>query len=126
MISPNCIKIHNISVASGMPRRMSSMLSGVKWSSDRRGINARTVLYFGCGDRFFNIIVLYMEEEGRYKPRSRKEKTPEQLQVLAMAREKAQLVIQEKAKIIKQMEDPEPPEEPEESPPPPRERPRVP
>ena len=23
-----------------------------KWSSDRRGINARTVLYFGCGDRF--------------------------------------------------------------------------
>lgn len=60
-----------------------------------------------------------MEEEGRYKPRSRKEKTPEQLQVLAMAREKAQLVIQEKAKIKKQMEDPEPPEEPEEPPPPP-------
>ena len=54
-----------------------------------------------------------MEEEGRYKPRSRKEKTPEQLQVLAMAREKAQLVIQEKAKLKKQMEAPPPPEEPE-------------
>ena len=54
-----------------------------------------------------------MEEEGRYKPRSRKEKTPEQLQVLAMAREKAQLVIQEKAKLKKQMEAPPPPGEPE-------------
>ena len=54
-----------------------------------------------------------MEEEGRYKPRSRKEKTPEQLQVLAMAREKAQLVIQEKAKLKYQMESPSPPEEPE-------------
>ena len=65
-----------------------------------------------------------MEEEGRYKPRSRKEKTPEQLQVLAMAREKAQLVIQEKAKLKKQMESPEEPvespaEEPSPPPPPP-------
>ena len=60
------------------------------------------------------------EEEGRYKPRSRKEKTPEQLQVLAMAREKAQLVIQEKAKLKKQMESPEEPvESPAEEPPPP-------
>ena len=57
-----------------------------------------------------------MEEEGRYKPRSRKEKTPEQLQVLAMAREKAQLVIQEKAKLKKQMESPEEPEAPAEEP----------
>ena len=65
-----------------------------------------------------------MEEEGRYKPRSRKEKTPEQLQVLAMAREKAQLVIQEKAKLKKQMESSEEPvespaEEPLPPPPPP-------
>ena len=61
-----------------------------------------------------------MEEEGRYKPRSRKEKTPEQLQVLAMAREKAQLVIQEKAKLKKQMESPEEPvESPAEEPLPP-------
>ena len=61
-----------------------------------------------------------LEEEGRYKPRSRKEKTPEQLQVLAMAREKAQIVIQEKAKLKKQMETPEEPvESPAEEPLPP-------
>ena len=78
-------------------------------------------------------------EEGRYKSRGRKERTPEQLKVLAMAREKAKLVIAEKTKIKKEMadkkedppptvspptepEDPEPIEDPEpvvEPPPPP-------
>ena len=35
----------------------------------------------------------------RYKSRGRKERTPEQLKVLAMAREKARLVIAERTKI---------------------------
>ena len=35
-------------------------------------------------------------DDGRYKSRGRKERTPEQLKVLAMAREKAKLVIQER------------------------------
>ena len=56
-------------------------------------------------------------EEGRYKSRGRKERTPEQLKVLAMAREKAKLVIAEKTKIKKEMADPpptvSPPTEPE-------------
>ena len=60
-------------------------------------------------------------DDGRYKSRGRKERTPEQLKVLAMAREKAKLVIAEKTKIKKEMaraelpvEDsvPEPVEEP--------------
>ena len=52
-------------------------------------------------------------EEGRYKSRGRKERTPEQLKVLAMAREKAKLVIAEKTKIKKEMASaPEPVEEP--------------
>ena len=52
-------------------------------------------------------------EDGRYKSRGRKERTPEQLKVLAMAREKAKLVIAEKTKIKKEMASvPEPVEEP--------------
>ena len=35
----------------------------------------------------------------RYKPRGRKERTPAQLAVLAQAREKAKIVIAERAKI---------------------------
>ena len=42
-------------------------------------------------------------EDGRYKSRGRKERSPEQLKVLAMAREKAKLVIAEKTKIKKEM-----------------------
>ena len=42
-------------------------------------------------------------DDGRYKSRGRKERTPEQLKVLAMAREKAKLVIQERTKIKKEM-----------------------
>ena len=60
-------------------------------------------------------------DDGRYKSRGRKERTPEQLKVLAMAREKAKLVIAEKTKIKKEMaraelpvEDSAPPTEPEE------------
>jgi len=45
-------------------------------------------------------------EEGRYKSRGRKERTPEQLKVLAMAREKAKLVIAEKTKIKREMKEP--------------------
>ena len=52
-------------------------------------------------------------DDGRYKSRGRKERTPEQLKVLAMAREKAKLVIAEKTKIKKEMANP-PPTEPEE------------
>jgi hypothetical protein len=59
-------------------------------------------------------------DDGRYKSRGRKERTPEQLKVLAMAREKAKLVIAEKTKIKKEMASapeevsvPEPVEEPE-------------
>ena len=53
----------------------------------------------------------------RYKSRGRKERTPEQLKVLEMAREKARLVIAERTKIKREMEDPpptvSPPPEPE-------------
>ena len=56
----------------------------------------------------------------RYKSRGRKERTPEQLKVLEMAREKARLVIAERTKIKREMEDPSEPEpaEPEETEPP--------
>lgn len=53
----------------------------------------------------------------RYKSRGRKERTPEQLKVLEMAREKARLVIAERTKIKREMADPpptvSPPPEPE-------------
>ena len=54
----------------------------------------------------------------RYKSRGRKERTPEQLKVLEMAREKARLVIAERTKIKREMEEtvslpPEPEAEPE-------------
>ena len=39
----------------------------------------------------------------RYKSRGRKERTPEQLKVLEMAREKARLVIAERTKIKREM-----------------------
>ena len=58
-----------------------------------------------------------MSDPDRYKSRGRKERTPEQLKVLEMAREKARLVIAERTKIIREMEDPPPPE-PEETEPP--------
>ena len=45
-------------------------------------------------------------DDGRYKSRGRKERTPEQLKILAMAREKAKLVIQERTKIKKEMAEP--------------------
>ena len=51
-------------------------------------------------------------DDGRYKSRGRKERTPEQLKILAMAREKAKLVIQERTKIKKEMTEPAPVEEP--------------
>ena len=55
----------------------------------------------------------------RYKSRGRKERTPEQLKVLEMAREKARLVIAERTKIKREMEETEPePPEPEETEPP--------
>ena len=44
----------------------------------------------------------------RYKSRGRKERTPEQLKVLDMAREKARLVIAERTKIKREMEETEP------------------
>ena len=50
-------------------------------------------------------------DDGRYKSRGRKERTPEQLKILAMAREKAKLVIQERTKIKKEMAKPFPVEE---------------
>jgi hypothetical protein len=40
-----------------------------------------------------------MSDPDRYKSRGRKERTPEQLKVLEMAREKARLVIAERTKI---------------------------
>ena len=52
----------------------------------------------------------------RFKSRGRKERTPKQLKVLEMAREKARLVIAERTKIKREMEDPPP--EPEETEPP--------
>ncbi len=60
-----------------------------------------------------------MSDPDRYKSRGRKERTPKQLKVLAMAREKARLVIAERTKIKREMEEPEetepptPPPEPE-------------
>ena len=54
----------------------------------------------------------------RYKSRGRKERTPEQLKVLEMAREKARLVIAERTKIKREMEEPNPPPEAEPNPPP--------
>ena len=58
-----------------------------------------------------------MSDPDRYKSRGREERTPEQLKVLEMAREKARLVIAERTKIKREMEEPEPPE-PEETEPP--------
>ena len=56
----------------------------------------------------------------RYKSRGRKERTPEQLKVVEMAREKATLVIAERTKIKREMEETEPRPEtmPEETEPP--------
>jgi len=66
-----------------------------------------------------------MSDPDRYKSRGRKERTPEQLKVLAMAREKARLVIAERTKIKREMEEtvspppePAPAPEPEETEPP--------
>ena len=61
-----------------------------------------------------------MSDPDRYKSRGRKERTPEQLKVLEMAREKARLVIAERTKIKREMEAPPEPEpaEPEEAEPP--------
>jgi len=55
----------------------------------------------------------------RYKSRGRKERTPAQLAVLTQAREKARIVIAERAKLnaLAKKEDSEP--EPEDVPPPP-------
>ena len=58
-----------------------------------------------------------MSDPDRYKSRGRKERTPEQLKVLEMAREKARLVIAERTKIKREMEAPPEPE-PEETEPP--------
>ena len=58
-----------------------------------------------------------MSDPDRYKSRGRKERTPEQLKVLEMAREKARLVIAERTKIKREMEETEP-AEPEETEPP--------
>ena len=62
-----------------------------------------------------------MSDPDRYKSRGRKERTPEQLKVLAMAREKARLVIAERTKIKREMAEPPPepePTEPKETEPP--------
>ena len=59
-----------------------------------------------------------MSDPDRYKSRGRKERTPEQLKVLEMAREKARLVIAERTKIKREMEETEPEPEPEETEPP--------
>ena len=58
-------------------------------------------------------------DPNRYKSRGRKERTPEQLKVLEMAREKARLVIAECTKIKHEMEAPPEPEETEPPTPPP-------
>ena len=58
-----------------------------------------------------------MSDPDRYKSRGRKDRPPEQLKVLEMAREKARLVIAERTKIKREMT--EPPPEPEETEPPP-------
>ena len=59
-----------------------------------------------------------MSDPNRFKSRGRKERTPEQLKVLEMAREKARLVIAERTKIKREMEETEPAPEPEPNPPP--------
>ena len=51
-----------------------------------------------------------MSDPDRYKSRGRKERTPEQLKVLEMAREKARLVIAERTKIKREMKAPPEPE----------------
>ena len=58
-----------------------------------------------------------MSDADRYKSRGRKERTPEQLKVLEMAREKARLVIAERTKIKREMEAPPEPEPKETEPP---------
>ena len=60
-----------------------------------------------------------MSDPDRFKSRGRKERTPEQLKVLEMAREKARLVIAERTKIKREMEAPPEPEETEPPTPPP-------
>ena len=60
-----------------------------------------------------------MSDPNRFKSRGRKERTPEQLKVLEMAREKARLVIAERTKIKREMEAPPEPEETEPPTPPP-------
>ena len=62
-----------------------------------------------------------MSDPDRYKSRGRKERTPEQLKVLEMAREKARLVIAERTKIKREMEAPPEPEPEPEPPAPPTE-----
>ena len=61
-----------------------------------------------------------MSDPNQYKSRGRKERTPEQLKVLEMAREKARLVIAERTKIKREMGETEPESapEPEETEPP--------
>ena len=49
-----------------------------------------------------------MSDPDRYKSRGRKERTPEQLKILEMAREKARLVIAERTKIKREMTEPPP------------------
>ena len=56
-------------------------------------------------------------DPNRYKSRGRKERTPEQLKVLEMAREKARLVIAERTKIKREMGAPPEPEPAETEPP---------
>ena len=51
-----------------------------------------------------------MSDPDRYKSRGQKERTPEQLKVLEMAREKARLVIAERTKIKREMKAPPEPE----------------
>ena len=60
-------------------------------------------------------------DPNRYKSRGRKERTPEQLKVLEMARQKARLVIAERTKIKREMEETEPESAPEPEPNPPPE-----
>ena len=55
-----------------------------------------------------------MSDPDRYKSRGRKERTPEQLKVLEMAREKARLVIAERTKIKREMSEAPPEPEPAE------------
>ena len=55
-----------------------------------------------------------MSDPDRYKSRGRKERTPEQLKVLEIAREKARLVIAERTKIKREMSEAPPEPEPAE------------